>query len=205
MVKDGILREKFYGKTINKSEHFETALFRMVLALKELHKLRAIGFGRLNGSLSGEERSWKIYVLTNIESHLYYCKRHGLITPADAKTILLKLTLGDSKYAYNELGSILHGDPSGENAALDTNGFLWLFDFEEVLSGDPLYEVAFVATFHPEHLSKILKWFEREESELFWLYYLRISVMKLVALHKKGVTNFNKGKVRIQQALGKLC
>ena len=86
-----------------------------------------------------------------------------------------------------------------------------LIDWEDAVAGDPLFEVAFWATFHPER-----RWdaffagyrkdpLETPEDRLrFWLYFLRIALMKTVLRHRLGCTDppgRTPASQRIQRAL----
>ena len=69
-----------------------------------------------------------------------------------------------------------------------------------------------VSTFHPEeiHASLIDAYYDGQEKPAdfqsrFWLYHLRVSMSKLVQLHKYGYPDLTRGQDRINLALAKLA
>lgn len=196
-----LIRTYLVGNTLNQVSDFEFYLYKSVKSLQKLHEINTTGFGVLNEKLEGFHKSWAAYLDTNFQKHVIYCHQNLKDFPKiDVLGAFYARILKIPKFKP----CLLHGDPSGENMIV-SKGSVWLIDFECALSGDSLYEWAFLATFYPAYAAQILKWLNLEESKTFWFYFLRISVAKLVSLHKKGVQDFTKGMNRIKMSLEKLC
>jgi Ser/Thr protein kinase RdoA (MazF antagonist) len=90
-------------------------------------------------------------------------------------------------------GALLHGDLGSHNVLTDGDRLLGLIDWEDALSGDPVYDLAFWATFHlPERHAAFLAGY-RELRPLpddfpvrFWLYFVRILLAKAVHRRRFG-------------------
>jgi Ser/Thr protein kinase RdoA (MazF antagonist) len=69
-----------------------------------------------------------------------------------------------------------------------------LIDWEDCLAGDPVFDIAFWATFHPERRHDVFLEGYRGVRDLpddfelrFWLYFLRTALSKTVLRHRFGL------------------
>jgi len=92
---------------------------------------------------------------------------------------------------------LLHGDPGGPNVILRADGTVGgLVDWEDALVGEPLFELASCACFHPER-----RWASLFEGYLgapalpapdrrrFWLYVLRIALARTVVRERFAIAD----------------
>ena len=88
---------------------------------------------------------------------------------------------------------VMHGDLGNHNVFVRDGEVSALIDWEDCLVGDPVFEVAFWATFHPERRHDAFLEGYAAEAPLpadferrFWLYFLRIALSKTVHRHRFG-------------------
>ena len=182
--------------------------------LRYLHEVEAEGFGLAavepgGAVISGAAPSWAAYLNTRRDEHLDRIAAAGLVTGAEKAAAAVALDkLVDQ--APDSTGRILHGDCGPHNAVDDPAGVA-LIDWEDALVGDPLFEVAMWATFAPERRWEAFftayfgsSWMP---TELFWMYFLRISLAKTVVRLRFGYED-KPGRPpasqRIQRALAGL-
>lgn len=163
--------------------------------LAKVHAIPTNGFGWIDpGPLlddraanpSGLFASWGDYLGLRLDEHVGICVEHAIITADVGVEISSRL----AQHPDVAQPALLHGDLGNHNVFHDqTRGISAVIDWEDCLSGDPVFDLAFWATFHPERRWGTLLsayWsvsgraqpvdFERR----FWLYYLRISLSKTV-------------------------
>ena len=90
-------------------------------------------------------------------------------------------------------GVLLHGDLGSHNVLTDGDRLLGLIDWEDAVAGDPVYDIAFWATFHPAARRTIFLTGYRDVRALpddfplrFWLYFVRIALAKAVHRRRFG-------------------
>jgi transketolase len=141
----------------------------------------------------GLRSCWSSYLLLNLERHVQTCVEIGAITLAEARRIehVFK-TL--TSYVAEAPSRLLHGDLGNHNVFVDGGRIAALLDWEDSLCGDPIFEIAFWATFHPERRhAAFLEGYRREcplpadFEQRFWLYFLRIALSKTVLRHRLGL------------------
>jgi fructosamine-3-kinase len=141
---------------------------------------------------SGLFEKWKDYVTLRLEDHVEACSRMDAIGNETGRRILDLFTALKSHLTGFE-PALLHGDPGSHNAMTDGREITALLDWEDCLAGDPVYELAFWATFHPERRHAVFLQAYRTIRPLpddfevrFWLYFLRIALAKTVHRHRFG-------------------
>ena len=170
-------------------------------SLHELHARSLDGFGLLDvapivrgeGPPRGLWTSWSEYILCHLDRHVAHCLEIGAISGAEATRIEERFERSMPQLDM-ATGALLHGDLGSHNIFRDTSSdIMWLVDWEDALVGDPLYEIAFWLTFHPARRWPAaldgygLAWpLPESEAELFWLYFLRVALMKTVLRHRLG-------------------
>lgn len=154
------------------------------------HRIRLKGFGLIdidaNGKVKGRYNSWSEYLLLNASGHINILLQRNVITDVMAKDIRRAFK---NTRALQVTPVLLHGDLANHNVFTDGKRVTALIDWEDVLSGDPLYDIAYYKTGcfnNPDWFDAFIKGYRREQSlpanfeKILWLYYLRISVMKAV-------------------------
>ena len=123
------------------------------------------------------------------------CAQAGDLT-AEAAHAILAAFERHSQCLQLSGGVLLHGDLGSHNVLTDGDRLLGLIDWEDALAGDPVYDVAFWATFHPPARYAAFLAGYREVGSLpddfpirFWLYFVRIAVAKAVHRRRFGYTD----------------
>lgn len=191
----------------------EKALTSLGKALAQLHTIKTFDYGFIvtgHNRLGGVHLRWIDYLNTKWCDHLNALTESGLLTSVqalDASRWMNRFV--DANVVVNPV--LLHGDLNSHNVFVDEVGFVTnLIDWEDALSGDPIFDLASWATFtfvQEIDLQTLLKSYytfaaKPKDFDLrFWTYFLRISVSKLVLLHRYGHTDLARGKSRIERAL----
>ncbi len=169
--------------------------------LAKLHKVSVHGFGWFDvaplyaqpaAEPAGLFRSWADYLSVQLEAHVEACQNLHALGKAEGARVL-DLFAGLIPGLADFTPALLHGDPGGHNIATDGENITALLDWEDCLAGDPIYEVAFWATFQPERRHAAFLSGYRSVRPLpddfeirFWLYFLRVSLAKTVHRHRFG-------------------
>lgn len=183
--------------------------------LAQIHAIPVFGFGFIipaKEGLAGVHSTWTDYLFTRLDEHLDYLEGFDLITEdQSAQIAAARIQFIDKRVDVKS--SLLHGDLGAQNIFVDEAGYVTsIIDWEDSLGGDPVFDIAFWATFNKEedHKYLIQSYYSyapkpKDFEFRFWTYYLRIAVSKLVLLHKYGYSDLERGKTRIATALGKLA
>lgn len=184
-----------------------------------LHDIATDGFGLLDvASLldnparkaCGVLENWEEYITLNLKRHVTACVAIGAINGEEAERI--HWTFGQlHTLLETSTPSLLHGDLANRNVIADGDRITGVIDWEDCLSGDPVFDIAFWATFRPhENLDVFLDGYTCIRSlppdfEMrFWLYYLRISLSKTVHRQRFGYVDRPEqppASLRIQHSL----
>lgn len=171
--------------------------------LQKLHSIRGSKFGLL----SDQKKYWSWYILDQYDNNVIYLSDNKII---DTNTVdrMYKYTQ-DSEYRTLPYSSLLHGDLSYNNIIVKNGELAGIIDWEDALFGDPIFDLANLATFHPGNRHKyfIDSYHGKPDNfeKLFWSYYLRIAVSKTVSRHRFGIMeNSELADARIDLALEKL-
>jgi aminoglycoside phosphotransferase (APT) family kinase protein len=187
-------------------ESLRPLLFRLGRLLARLHRLPLHGFGLMDvgplvtggaaADCGGLLSSWADYVRLNLEEHVRDCADGGAIDGELARQVLDAFARHAGVFERIEAGALLHGDPGSHNVFADAGEIAALIDWEDCLAGDPVYEVAFWATFHPERRHGAFLDGYRSEWPLpddfgprFWLYFLRVALCKTVLRQRLGIVD----------------
>jgi fructosamine-3-kinase len=201
--------EQARGVSLRSLDHDEDLLrpllFRLGQLLARLHRIQITGFGLLDvgpvvlgagSDCGGLLPNWPDYVRLNLESHVRACADGGLIDGELARRVLDAFEWHANLYEGVTSGALLHGDPGSHNVFADGGGISALIDWEDCLAGDPVYEVAFWATFHPERRHGAFLDGYGSEWPLpdgfgprYWLYFLRVALCKTALRHRLGIVD----------------
>jgi Phosphotransferase enzyme family len=192
--------------------------------LARVHGINVEGFGLLDvralvspqrkqGSLMGGHATWDDYLWLNLQRLVGICVEIGAISPEEGRKIVWYCE-GCHGLFRDGTPSLMHGDPGSHNVFVQDGQISALIDWEDALAGDPVFEIAFWATFHPERRHAAFIQGYREVKTLppdfelrFWLYFLRISLAKTVLRHRLRI-NDQPGRepaaLRIRKAFERL-
>jgi aminoglycoside phosphotransferase (APT) family kinase protein len=187
--------------------------------LAQVHRLPVAGFGLIvpdaDGlSAQGALSSWPAYLLNRLDSHLAICRNINTVS-SEESTRIRRLFESAAEHLEGKIPArLLHGDPGNHNVFACNGALACLIDWEDAVAGDPAYEVAFWATFHPprRHTAFFEGYFAGQPPptdfmERFWLYFLRVALAKTVVRHNLGLQD-RPGRPpasqRIQLALDQL-
>jgi hypothetical protein len=143
--------------------------------------------------IRGLHEQWSDYILLRLEEHVKKCVDVGVISLVEARQIneLFELVTGS---LANFQSALLHGDLGNHNIFTDGKRITAVIDWEDCLCGDPVFDIAFWATFHPEERHRFFLEGYQAENRLpedfarrFWLYYLRIALSKTVLRERFGL------------------
>lgn len=171
--------------------------------LARLHRIQVEGFGLLDvralatapARLIGGHATWDDFLWLNLERHVGTCIEIGAITGEEGRQITWYCG-GCRGLFQTDAPSLLHGDPGSHNVFVKDGAISALIDWEDALAGDPVFEIAFWATFHPERRHEAFIEGYREHAKLppdfelrFWLYFLRVALAKTVLRHRLGIVD----------------
>ena len=189
--------------------------------LRAVHAVEGEGAGPIDcnaddqpGALRGMHAHWRDYITLRLEDHVRICTDAALVDARIADRILNRFEGLDSLLRERPM-RLLHGDPGIHNFCADpaSGRITALLDWEDVLVGDPLFEVAMVATFQPERrMPAFLAGYglaepDTSEQLLTALYFLRIALSKTVHRLRFGIQDRpdrTAAHLRIQQGLDRI-
>lgn len=204
------------GSTLSERDgdepHVTTALRSLGAFLSRVHQVPADGYGGLTDadSLEGSGTTWQGFLEHSLERHLSRLVTERVLEPSEAEAVFAAIRA----LAYEcSSPSLLHGDPGGGNILVDEGGQVQtLLDWEDALAGDPLFDIAACAAFHPERRWSAL--FDgyglqgtSEVWQRFWTYFLRIAVARTVVRQRFGLSDLpgrQPAARRIHRALAAL-
>lgn len=184
--------------------------------LRQVHAITGQGFGFVDvsaqvlhgaGPLRGVHNHWAGYLVQQLDAHLAIVQRHGDATADECRDMHGLLQGGWPEPAQPRL---LHGDCGSHNIFIDGDA-VRAIDWEDALLGDPLFDLAFWASFHPQRRWAVM--FEAyfgaawAPDRTFWRYYLRIALSKSAHRRRFGypdVAGRPRASLRMQQALAAL-
>jgi aminoglycoside phosphotransferase (APT) family kinase protein len=179
--------------------------------LKRVHAVRGERFGFVDvsraPSLVGLHVSWPAYLRVQLAENIAMAAQAGLLSAPEREAAVAQFERG-----LPALGAVqpclLHGDTGNHNILARADGSVVFIDWEDALLGDPLFDLAFWATFHPERRWPAL--FEAyfgapwQPDARFWLYFLRVAISKTVHRLRFGYTDRPdrpRASLRMQRAL----
>ncbi len=198
------LLEPARGVSLKRFDHDDDLLrphlVQLGVLLARIHQVAVPGFGLLGVRNEGSDARgscdrWTDFLSNHLERHITVCRSIGAISAAEASMIdrLFDERLPELPRCA---GMLLHGDVGSHNVFVADGAEPLLLDWEDALAGDPAFEVASWATFHPErrHAAFFEGYFAgarptEEFMDRFWIYYLRVSLAKTVVRHVLGITD----------------
>jgi Ser/Thr protein kinase RdoA (MazF antagonist) len=163
--------------------------------------------------VSGSLETWREYLVLRLDDHVKKCVEIGAISQAEGRRIT-EIIEAKAPSVTSIQPVLLHGDLGNHNVFTDGKKITAVIDWEDCLCGDPVFDIAFWATFHPvERHRFFLEGYQLEKSlpedfgRRFWLYFLRIALSKTVLRNRIGLNDCPgrpPASKRIQLALGAL-
>jgi len=204
---DYAIVEEARGVALQTLDHDEG---KTLLLLRELgkflarvHRINLAGYGLLDvrsvhsptNELLGSHAAWDDFIWLNLEKHVRTCVASGAITAEEGRGIEWYCKGCRGLFTSGQ-ASLLHGDPGSHNVFVKDGAISALIDWEDALAGDPVFEIAFWATFQParRHTAFIHGYAEvtRLPADFdlrFWLYFLRVALAKTVLRHRLGIVD----------------
>lgn len=167
------------GKTVAKLHTIETEFFGPLDVKHAMEKTK--GKGLFN--------SWRDYIFLNLDKHIKICRDIGAITSYESRRTE---TIFERVHPLVEdfTPSLLHGDLGNPNIFHNGKHVTAIVDWEDCLSGDAVFDIAFWGTFSANDTYEKRKLFIKgytsirqlpEDFEVrYWLYYLRTALSKTV-------------------------
>ncbi|MGH7446536.1 MAG: phosphotransferase family protein [Longimicrobiales bacterium] len=198
-------------------ERTRSALRSLGSYLRAVHEIRLPGSGpvtvRPDGSLYGPLADWPAFLRCRVDEHLAVCLGAGSISAAEAAEVRETFAHLEA-VAVRDADRLLHGDAGPANVLLDDADRIHLVDWEDALVGDPLFELASTASFHPPARWPalfegygVMKDTVVGHDRAFWVYMLRIALARTVMRQRFGIadtTGRPPASTRIQRALAAL-
>lgn len=172
--------------------------------LTKLHKIHTKNFGLMGFDL---QPMWELFLDQNIDNHITYLEKNGLVD--DLLSLVIACNTGMDKLPLEMESRLLHGDLSYHNILVKDGNLAGIIDWEDVVFGDPIFDLANLATFHPERRHKyFIDSYPNKPKDFydrFWFYFLRISIAKTIHRHRFGYTNnAEEANKRISLAIEKI-
>lgn len=209
------------------SPNFSNIIRGLGRAVADYHQRSptAYGFGLIEaetlatrGVLQGAYESWGTYLYANLDNHLHYAEKRGALSSRDAKIVRSLFEKHEPLIVSCSRARLLHGDLGMHNVFIDpdTLKVTAIIDWEDVLLGDPLFDIAMFASFFrmDEFIKQFCEGYSHRESSsrdkaldvTFWLYYIRIVVAKAVLRFKLGydASGHSRSTPKIRLALANL-
>ncbi len=166
--------------------------------IAKLHTISLSKFGPLDirslneSSVVGVHDQWQDYLMCRFKEHISMCVAIGAITDNQGEKI--ELLFHKLLPVLNQSPSaLLHGDLGNHNLFSDGKKITAVIDWEDCMSGDPVFDIAYWGTFFRDHFrDQLLAGYKQlnllpDDFELrYWLYYLRVSMSKTVHRYRFG-------------------
>jgi hypothetical protein len=200
--------EEAPGQSLKALDHDDAQIVSVLRALgsvvARLHEIRTEGFGLLDvrplaekapttQRLSGIHARWSDYLTVRLPEHVGSCVDLGALTVAEAEAVFKLFEVFEAT-CQPSLPCLLHGDLGNHNVFSDGAAITALIDWEDALSGDPIFEVAAWATFHPQRRHQAfldgyqaVRPLPSDFGLRFWVYFLRVALAKTVLRHRLGL------------------
>jgi Ser/Thr protein kinase RdoA (MazF antagonist) len=220
--------EEAPGKSLKALDHDDAQIVPVLRALgnvvARLHDIRTEGFGLLDvrplaekapttQRLCGTHARWSDYLTVRLPEHVGSCVDLGALTVAEAEAVFKLFEVYEAT-CPPPLPCLLHGDLGNHNVFSDGTAITALIDWEDALSGDPIFEVALWATFHPERRHQAfldgyqaVRPLPSDFGLRFWVYFLRVALAKTVLRHRLGLQDLPgraPAALRIRKGLDEL-
>lgn len=190
--------------------------FQLGQIIARLHSIQTKGYGAFTISsfqkkpLKGLYNHWRDYVICNIEKHIDYCKTNNIVD-SNTQQKLQEIFLSRKYIADPTSPSLLHGDIANHNVLFHKGKIAALIDWEDAISGDPIYDISFYGTGIYKQIKLFNSFLEgyrkinrlklnKDYKSRYWFYFVRIAIFKAVIRHMHG-TQTKKGAPEISERI----
>jgi aminoglycoside phosphotransferase (APT) family kinase protein len=197
-----LVTERIEGTSLASAEGNEAAMLAGLRALgallRSVHEVELEGSGPTealpDGGIAGRFEAWDSFLACRLGEHLRSCMEAGALPERDAARVAAtfeRWTTGGGV----PTNRLLHGDPGPSNVLTAPDGTAQLVDWEDAQVGDPLFELASAAAFHPQRrwgaLFEGYGWrpMGSDDVRRFWLYMLRIALARTVMRARFALTD----------------
>jgi Ser/Thr protein kinase RdoA (MazF antagonist) len=189
--------------------------------LAKVHAIPGDGAGLVDGTepIKGGHEKWSEYLISNVLENISYLVDNSLVVKEGGDAILSAIrSFCKQESTVNRPLFLLHGDLNDRNVFFHNGEISAIIDWEDALVGDPVFDLVSWAAFtRPGWIGNwdcILPFYYGEQAaqivsdtdwqNRFWVYYLRISVSRLVFLNKAGYKDLRVGVERVTMGVKKL-
>lgn len=140
-----LVLERIFGKSLSLNSSKENTIYLFEVG-RQLSMLGDIGvnYGWINPvSFQGNSKSWQVFILEYTKTYTQRLIKEGIITENDFLKILHAIGGENMDISTSFL---VHRDIRLPNLISDSEGKVWIVDWENVLLGDPLYDLALFGT-----------------------------------------------------------
>lgn len=188
------------GRPLNAYENQETQFMDPDLIsavgayVARVHTIKLKCFGPLRiGFIEGLLTTWADYIFLRFEEHVAVCVGIGAISKDEADNIREAFERHRNFFMISD-PALLHGDLGNHNfISADGKSINALIDWEDAMSGDPIFDIAFWGTFFKDHMLKdfvagytTIASLPHDFEKRYWLYYLRVALSKTVHRFRFG-------------------
>lgn len=185
----------------------QQALAELARGMARIHAVTGEGCGYLDlrdwilagqPQLRGLADDWPGWITLRLDEHLALLREHRVLDDP-ACTRLRDLFAARHWREQAAAGvmpggwRLLHGDAGNHNAFIDAAGEVTLIDWEDALLGDPRFDLAYWASFHPPRRWPAFwqAYFGKswEPDGVFWVYFLRVALSKTVHRLRFGIAD----------------
>lgn len=141
----------------------------------------------------GSVQLWSTFLKRNLFKHIEICELLGVVDADDKKKLETIFSSLDDLVVVTPV--LLHGDVANHNVFIHGDEVTALIDWEDSISGDPIFDIAYYGSgcfSHPEWISEFLIGYRSvvllpaDFEWRYWLYYLRISLAKTINKERYG-------------------
>lgn len=168
-------------------------LYKLGILIGKIHNTRTGKFGYFNikkifkNKGIGVYNKWSEYLLQNLKPHLKYCLKNKIIDKKLHNEILKIFNI--KRVPVVKQPVLLHGDLANHNVFTDGKNITAVIDWEDSISGDPIFDIAYYGTGAFANQNWYLSFLAGYKSinklpedfyYRYWIYFLRISIAKAV-------------------------
>lgn len=142
-----LLVERIAGKPLKellhlKREEIKSYYKEAGYLLAKIHTIKTKGFGPLKSGGKGSFKSWEEFLLRHINTRLLNYLLENRVINEELKNRIFDVFNSEKAYLKLKSPVLLHGDFSNAHIFIDKAKISGIIDFEDCVSGDPLYDLA---------------------------------------------------------------